>query len=209
MSHASLVVLLLLGSTMLLPRQAHAEPLTLRYSGTAPLEAFGGPPDAQFRGTVTWDPYGGWVPAWEGCPDFCLDGTAGAVSATFILDGIDYANRIETFSRLMVMGSGALILELYFGPPIHLGAEGSPDLRYVGLNLWSEPADYSIFIDNTLPLDTAFLGQLNDRFVQFSASEWDPTVIVDSPTVVPEPSSMTLALAGLISLLALARHSRR
>lgn len=193
----------------MVPVGAFGESITLRFSGSADLSPFGGAAAAAFNGTVTWDPWGAWTPQ-DGCPDFCLDGSPDAVSGTFVLESVSYTDRIDPSSRLNVLGFGALVLDLFFAPQIDLDGAAAPDLGYVGVNLWSHPPDHSILTAGKLPYDLAFLGHLNDRFVDFGDEGWWGPTLVHSNTleVVAEPSSMVLALSGLgVGLLA--RRRRR
>lgn len=207
---ALLGLALILPAVGTLPSVADAAPVSLRYSGTADLTAFGGTSGTPFKGSVTWDRSAAWIPVWPGCPDFCLDGSPGAVTATFVLHSTTYTDRIQPHSRLVVMGSGALILDLFFSPAIELDEAGGTGVGYVGLNLWSEPPDSSILDDGSLPPDLTFLPRLNDRFVQFSDDGWwgETTVIVDTVAVVPEPASIGLICSGLIAAFGLRRHVR-
>jgi hypothetical protein len=193
-----------------LPSVAQAEALTLRFAGTADLSAFGATATTPFRGTVTWDQTGGWVPVWPGCPDFCLDGSDGAVEATIVLDEVDHSHRIEPHSRLMVLGTGALVLDLFLAPAVDFDADTAPGVAYVGLNLWSEPPDYDVLEDGQLPSDLSFLGQLDDRFVLFSDDGWwgQTTAVARPVSVVPEPASIALCAIGVLGALGAGCHGR-
>ena len=191
-----------------LPATAQADPLTLRFDGTADLTSFGGSASSVFSGSLMWDPDSGWLPEWPGCPDFCLDGSSGAVSATFEIDSVSYTERIDPMSRLSIWGSGALFLDLYFTPAIDLDAGVAPDVGFVELSLWSVPPDYSLFIDNQLPDDLSFLGRLVDRSLVFKQVWEMDGVNADTLTVVPEPASLSLLLIGLSAVGWFARRRR-
>lgn len=98
----------------LLPTPVQADTITLRFDGTVDLSQFGASSTSVFVGAVSWDPNTGWSPVDPGCPDFCLDGAPGAVSATFTLNSIDYSHLIDPISRLIIFGWGAISLDLYF-----------------------------------------------------------------------------------------------
>jgi hypothetical protein len=192
------------GTTMLcaLPAVAQAGPITLRFNGTVDLTGFGGSPTSGFAGSVTWDPDSGWVAVWPGCPDFCLDGSPGAVSATFAIDFADYTDRIDPISRFIVWGFGGISLDLHFVPAIDVDGGIAPDVAVVSLNLFSDPADYSLLVDSQLPADITFLPHLTDRYLVFSdqffgGSCEEPCVHATTLSVVAEPSSTALLLLGL------------
>jgi hypothetical protein len=147
---------------------------------------------------------------WEGCPDFCLDGSPDAVSATFVLDSVSYTDRIEPFSRLSIHGWGGFFLDLLLAPAIDLDGAGAPDVGYVGLSLWRDPEDSSLFDDNELPFDLAFHSRLNTRRVEFADVYQFESVRVTSDvvSVVPEPIPTALLLSGLAAGL-IARRVRR
>lgn len=150
-----------------LPAAVHAESLTVRFDGTVDLSVFGGAPASAFDGSVTWDPDTAWVPQ-PGCPDFCLDGTPGAVSATFAIDAIDYTQVIDPISRLIVWGSGGMSLDLIFDPPLDSDGGAAPDVLLFSLNLFSDPPDYTILVDGQLPDNLLFLSKLNSNTAFFS-----------------------------------------
>jgi hypothetical protein len=184
---------------------AQADTLGLRFYGTADLTGFGGNPMSAFAGGVTWDPDTGWVPEWPGCPDFCLDGSPGAVSATFSIDSVDYTGRIDPASRFIVWGFGGLSLDLYFTPRIDFDGGNAPDVRNVSLDLFSHPPDYSLFVDSELPDDLAFLPHLNHRVLVFRDRHLEDErpcevcVGASTLTVVPEPSSAALVVTALLA----------
>ena len=185
------------------PAAAWADTIALRFNGTADLTGFGGSPTSVFAGSVTWDPSGGWVPVWPGCPDFCLDGSPGAVTATLVIDSVDYVEQIDPISRLIVWGFGGMSLDLHFSPAIDFDGGIAPDVLVVSLNMFSDPSDYSLLVDGQLPYDLAFLPHLNDRYLVFSDTFFggvceEPCVRASTLSVVPEPSSTALLLVGLL-----------
>lgn len=203
-----------------LPAAVHAEPLTLRFDGTVDLGVFGGPSSSVFHGSVTWDPDTAWVPQ-PGCPDFCLDGTPGAVSATFEINGVDYIpflDRFSPFSRFIVWGNGGISLDLVFGPPLDFDGGDAPDVRFFSLDLFSDPPDFSLLVDGQLPDNLLFLSKLNSNTAFFSETiagavqcEEFMGACADADTlaIAPEPASMTLLLMGLSAAVWTARRGRR
>ena len=196
------VVLLTMG---LLPAAVQAESLTVRFNGTVDLSVFGGAPATFVDGSVTWDPDTGWEPQ-PPCPDFCLDGAPGAVSATFAINAIDYIPLIEPTSRFIVWGSGGISLDLIFGPPLDFDGGAAPDVLLFSLNLFSDPPDFSLLVDGQLPDNLLFLSKLNSQSAFFSETiagvvscEEFMGACADADTllVAPEPASMTLLLTGL------------
>lgn len=151
---------------------------------------------------------------WPGCPDFCLDGSPGAVSATFALDSVDYTDRIDPISRFIVWGFGGVSLDLYFTPAIDVDAGLAPELRLASLNLFSDPADPTLLVDGELPHDLRFLPSVNDRYLVFSNACVDESceeVHVNAHTlsVVAEPSSGALLVVGLLAGAAVRRYRPR
>jgi hypothetical protein len=199
------VALLTMGG---LPAAVHAESLTVRFNGTVDLSVFGGAPVNVFDGSVTWDPDSSWVPQ-PGCPDFCLDGAPGAVSATFEINGVDYIpslDRFSPFSRFIVWGNGGISLDLVFAPPLDVDGGAAPDVLLFSLNLFSDPPDYSLLVDGQLPDNLLFLSKLNSTTAFFSETiagvvtcEEFMGACADADTlaVAPEPASMTLLVMGL------------
>jgi hypothetical protein len=197
-----------------LAAEARADTITLRFDGTADLTGFGGSPTSVFSGSVSWDPDGGWVPVSPGCPDFCLDGSPGAVSATFAVDSVDYTNRIDPISRFIVWGFGGISLDLYFTPAIDFDGGSAPDLLLASLNLFSDPADHSLLVDSQLPEDLGFLPHLNDRYLVFSDAFFgglceEPCVHADTLVVVAEPASGALLMVGLLVGASVRRRRHR
>jgi hypothetical protein len=181
---------------------AQASAITLQYSGSIDLTPFGGSTATPFAGTVTWDPDVFWdSSAPPGCPaDFCLNGTPGAVSGTFLLDSVDYTDRIEPISRFLVFGWGGLALDLYFTPAIDVDGGLAPDIGFMTWVLGSDPNDYSLFVDNTLPTNGGFRDQLPFRRFQL----WDTNggglfaeADTFSFTVIPEPATTMLFVLGV------------
>lgn len=200
---AWLAVVLL--TTSVLPAAVYAESLTVRFNGAVDLSVFGGAPVSVFDGSVTWDPGTGWVPQ-PGCPDFCLDGTPGAVSATFTINGIDYIPSLEPTSRFIVWGHGGISLDLVFGPPLDFDGGAAPDVLLFSLNLFSDPPDFSLLVDGQLPENLLFLPHLTSNSAFFSETiagvvscEDFMGACADAGTlsVAPEPASTTLLLMGL------------
>jgi len=210
----------LLFTTGVLPAAVHAESLTVRFNGTVDLSVFGGAPASVFDGSVTWDPDTAWVPQ-PGCPDFCLDGTPGAVSATFEINGVDhipFLDRFSPFSRFIVWGNGGISLDLVFGPPLDFDGGAAPDVLLFSLNLFSDPPDFSLLVDGQLPDNLLFLSKLNSNTAFFSETiagvvkcEEFMGACADADTlaVAPEPASMTLLLMGLSAAGWFARRGRR
>jgi hypothetical protein len=195
-------------TTGVLPATAHAESLTIRFNGTVDLSVFGGAPVNVFDGSVTWDPDTAWVPQ-PGCPDFCLDGAPGAVDATLEINGVDYIpflDRASPFSRFIVWGHGGISLDLVFAPPLDVDGWTAPDVLLFSLNLFSDPADFSLLVDGQLPDDLLFLSKLNSNTAFFSESIagvvscqefMGACADADTLAIAPEPASVTLLLMGL------------
>ena len=181
-----------------LPTGLRADPLTLRYSGTLDLTAFGGN-SSVFSGSLTWDPDVSWDPAEPpGCPaDFCLNGTPGAVAGTFAIDAVDYSDRIAPFSRFLVFGWGGLALDLYFAAPIDLDGGPAPDVEFLTWLMAADSVDYSIFVDNELPQDLSFLTRVKPRSLEVSGG--GVGAVADSFTVVPEPASTALLFISVLA----------
>jgi hypothetical protein len=198
-----------------------AGPLTLRFAGTVDLTEFGASASSEFSGTISWDPVLGndaWVPDDPGCPDFCLDGSFGAVSATFAINAIDYTDAIDPASRFVIHGWGLIFLDLFFTPPLDLDGGAAPDVKTFSLNLWSSP--HYPLVDGELPYDLTFLHHLNKRTAFFSdiivvgtTKCLDPFFTgtcadADTLTVVAEPASTALLLVGLSAAAVSVRRRR-
>ena len=189
-----------------LPSFAHAATITIRYSGTVDLTSFGGRPSMPFAGAVSWNPDGGWQSE-VGCPDFCLDGTRGAVSGTFMLDSVDYTARIAPYSRLINWTDG-LTLDLFFEPAIDLDGSRASDVRYVGFNLFGDSFDDPI-IEPGLPRELPF-SALRRRYVDFTDEDWCCYLVARADTleVIPEPSVTSLLALGIAAACGVARKRR-
>ena len=183
------------------PASSVASPVTLRFHGTADLSPFGGTPASAFEGDVTWNETIEPDALYPYVARYLLDGSPSSVVATFAIDGIDYSNRIEPFSRFE-LGSHDLFLQLFFTPAIDLDAGAATNIGGVWLDLWSD----TLVFEHVFPLpeDLAFLAQLEHRRFGFSEDGFYADAVLADTLNVPEPSSTTLlmvaiAAAGLVT----------
>lgn len=189
----------------------HASTVTMRFTGTADLSVFGASEASVFEGDVTWDTsmdpqhYGGW---WA---RYLLDGEPGSVRASFSVNGVDYSDRIQPYSRFEQLPY-ELFLELYFEPGLDVDSGPAQDVVSAYLSLWSpahETAGEPVFpYVEHLPGNLSFLSELERQRFAFrgSETEWYPGQVADT-LVVPEPSLLTLVLAGACAAWRRRAHS--
>jgi hypothetical protein len=204
----------------------HAATITLRFQAVADLSPFGGLPNSEIDGRVTWDPAN---PAHEfsesiGFAHHFLDGSPGSPTAAFAINSIEYGDRIRPSSSggfgasRLVLFPGSMFLDLWFVPEIDLDGGPAPDIALVSLDLWTD-SDPPVFRPGDFqfpPSDLSFLSRLEHRrllLLGFERDEFglvfpaEPVVQADQLRVIPEPASMTLLVLGL-SAAAVSRAKR-
>lgn len=191
------------------PAPARSDTITLRFSGSIDLAAFGAARTSTFEGRVSWDtarsPDGGG----EDWARYLLDGSLGAVTATLSIDDVDYAGRIESFSRFETTPED-MFLQLWLEPLIDLDGGPAPDLRVISMDLWTtSPPVFTDF--SSLPENLAFLSQLEHRRIWFGGDDiGGPPPASTDAFQVPEPSLVMLMGVGVTLLVRrLGRTHRR
>ena len=190
---AAISILIVCGFTA----AAAADTITLSFHGSIDLSTFGGSPSSSYAGSVSWDPATDpsvWFP---GVTRYLLDGAPGSVYANLAINGVNYTERIEPFSRFEQTASD-LFLELYFEPVVDLDLGSLPDLRRFALEMWTESPPAFLDISH-LPQDLSFLADLERRRVHFSSAPPDVVGGGSDDVTVPEPASMTLVAAALLA----------
>jgi hypothetical protein len=180
---------------------SHAAPVTLRFSGTADLSAFGAPATSVFAGSIFWDtamePESGnrWYAR------YLLDGDPSSVRATLKINGVDYSDRIQPFSRLEI-DHVSLFADLYFFfDALDLDNGPGPDIHVASIDFWTNDWQQVLFPPE-LPPDVSALSKMNRRFgFRHDDDDWEDSeknvyVVADTLTV-PEPSVLALLLTAI------------
>jgi len=196
-----------------LPFIARADTITLRFGGTADLSAFGAPADSVFAGSVVWDttssPQAGDGSGWS---RFLIDGAPDSVRATFAINGVDYINDLQPFSRLEFDGS-SMFVDLWFDPLVDLDGGPAPDISRVTLDAWTDDVAPVLFDFNIPPANLAFLSHLEHRRFLFDSPadppDFEVTSAESASLVVPEPSLLSFVALSVAIVSARVRTAGR
>ena len=212
-SHArTLIATWLLGVlTLGTPASTQAAALGLTFNGTADLSAFGASSASTFDGMFTWDPDQVCGSGGGGEGDFPLsrvvEGEPPCVAAALRVNGVSHDDFDPEWSRLMLFPN-FMVLQLWWSWPLaDLDGGPGPDAKLVELELWGAyDPDRLVFPDITeLPRDRSFLRRLPIRTLTFQSEgcfEFEGDCMrasAESLTVVPEPATPVLLLAGMAS----------
>lgn len=177
---------------------AHADTVTLDFSGSVDLTFFGGTSSNTFSGSVTYDP--------STSPFFTSSSLAeykAVIAGSFIFNGVDETANLVPSSSVTTITTQLPIPDMYIDLPFNPGFGPGP-VSHIWLQLMGPP-----FSSLALPADTSFLTS-----VAFENSVWfttgkslGGTLTVSAPAPVPEPSTLTLMALGLVG--AVARNRRR
>lgn len=187
--------LLLAAALVCVGTAARADVVTLRFSGTVDLSSFGASAASEFDGRVSWDPTRDPDSIGAYWARYLLDGSPSAVEATFAIDGVEYQDRIEPFSRFEITTED-MFLQLWFAPVIDLDASTAPDLLVFSMDLWTETPP--VFLEfNSLPADLSFLARLERRRVWFAGEGGGAST---DDFKVSAPGQLTLLPMGIAAV---------